>query len=285
MEEGEVDLLRPEMIESNQSSSNVYYEDEEEDYHGPRSVFPVAPLDASFDPTKEPATGEEYLRLVRLQDMTLPKALSAPDRPNPQDYAADYSLFDEIALMLRETPEETHPSDVWINEYISQFSTLFSEENDDDQQSNLQEWPKFGDELAWFEFMYPQIEPRTKKKRLEDGEAEEGSVPFRPDDLSHNRPSQRQLMQLFKLHTKWLNNQDLTINEQTYQYLFRMLQILDPRLSANQVANLRSLALAILRLRKDLPADDSTSIFYSNGIICILARIFGQHDLLLLNTK
>lgn len=250
-----------------------------------RAALPVAPMDEAFDPQATPVSGEEYLRLVRYHDSLLPSAQSSGDASIPEGLIdVQFTGPEEPALIIAATAKDRLPTLEWISGFMSVFAQGCPTDSDlEDDGDVCEAWPSLGDEQGWRHHMYGPTSstdstpsPPPPPKRLKP-------TPLEVDYFHLARPSQRQLMQLVKYHIRWFDDLFSTNAQRVYQWIIRLFQVLDPRVTSNQISILRQLALRALVLRRDHPAtaaDDST-LFYLNGIIVIIAKRFGQLDLLL----
>jgi hypothetical protein len=245
-----------------------------------RGVLPVAPVDDTFNPDAPPTTGEEYLRLVRYQYEMLPSVQLPTEPITPTALTIEsFGLGDQaLGELWKITSEIKVPSPEWIDEFMKTFREGCLDDHVSDEAADFIEWPNFGDESGWKTFLYPnsQEELPGKRRRLEKDQ-ELTLSQFEPDCLLEQRPSQRQIVQLLKFHIKWIND---GITERNYQWIIRLLQCLDHRVTSGQVMQLRSLARTCLALRASEQGDDNAKLFYLNGILAVVGVAFGQKDIL-----
>lgn len=226
-----------------------------------RAILPVAPMDDSFDPEADPETGEEYLRLVRYQYEQLPN-IRLPCEPVPSTAVQILDQSgDTLKSLLLGTARENLPSEEWSMAIVDTFRLGRVLQYERGNYS----WPSFGDKEGWNRLLYDEQQP-----------IEDGLTRISPDDLLQSPPEQRQILQLVGFHIGWLES---GITERQYQWLIRLLQCLDPRLTARQTSLLRELALCCMKLRSVEEADQ-VHLFYLNSIISIVGIEFGQRDLL-----
>lgn len=279
MEEGEL----PDEPVSNPSSPPTDASSEDEGWTF-KSTLPVAPMNESFDPTAEPETGEEYLRLVRHYDSQLPFAIAAPtsvvvDVEEADGYCSrELSLTSEVENVIKTTPLDRLPDADWIARFVESFDVPTAAASNRLEDVEV-EWPAFGHAEAWKALLYPSSEaaPTAKRPCLTTDSSESS---MNPDVLLLVSPSQRQLMQLLRFHQQRWVDQEKGFTPEQYHCIMRILQALDRRVTGNQAANLRQLGLFCLRLRRDLPHPEKSQLIYLNGTITAIARFFGQTDLL-----
>lgn len=244
-----------------------------------RGSLPVAPIDASFDPQAAPLSGEEYLRLVRYQNALLPAA-QAVEGVSTTEGLVDSQLtnFDEFTQIKTTTPSTRLPTAEWIRSFLTVFEQGCLPESDlDDDDPPSDWWPALGDEQGWRQYMYPLIasSPVPLAKRVKT------LTHLEPDFFQGSLPSQRQIMQLLKYHLRWFNFLFPANVQRAYQWIMRLLQVLDRRVTGNQVSILRQLALQTMRLRMHYSIQDQEEriVFFLNGILVAIAYRFGQMDL------
>lgn len=316
LEEGELS----EVIEENTTSDS---EQSDEEWHLKGSL-PVAPMDGSFDPNAEPTSGEEYLRLVRYGAWQLPFAVKATEEQLLASRMA--SSVDPIDTLSRQldanapsVPAHLLPSQEFIDSFMESFlegcrpildeEEVFPETGTNDDSR----YPPLGHETEWRALLYPSEDRKEatedSREDEEGGENEESLSPLEvikercsrkrprmhsiePDDIYRASPSQRQLLQLIKYHRQWMAaSEPCTINTRQYQFIIRILQLLDTRMTPWQASILRDLAMLMIHVRgrthHEAPAGETNEglgeksiLFYVNGIIVAIARRFGQVDLL-----
>ncbi len=285
MEEGELSD-RTESAPVDQELSSPADSRDREDEWVPRHVLPVAPMDAAFNPNAEPETGEEYLRLVRHHDAQLPFALAIPSSDLARDYCTaprDPILDNPVEQMARETDPAHLPTADWIARFIESFEACTGAAQIPplaDATFDV-DWPPFGNVAAWKALLYPSSEAASDDEPDAKRPCVAPPVAIHPDTFLIASPSQRQLMQLLKYHHQTWINPDVGLTPLQYHWIFRILQVLDQRVTSNQAANLRQLALFCMRLRRDQAPTAQEQVAHLNGIIAIVAKVFGQADLLL----
>ncbi|PJF19313.1 hypothetical protein PSACC_00758 [Paramicrosporidium saccamoebae] len=227
-----------------------------------RGILPVAPMDAGFDPEAVPECGEEYLRLVRYQSERLP-LVQLPEQPVVSTAKTRFEEYTRLDAVLNATDVEKLSTREWADKVVETFQSGCIKDYD----GSAEGWPVFGDTDGWHRHLYGQP-------------SEEGAVSIEPDDLLCSPPEQRQIHQLLRFHHKWTIS---GVTERQYRWIIRLLQCVDPRLSAKETSDLRELAIqcATLRTTSLTTMLDTDELFYVNGIISIIARVFGQSDLLL----
>lgn len=269
-------------------------EDKDEEWRLNASL-PVAPIDAKFDPQATPNNGEEYLRLVQYQSKMLPFAINAlvtknVDAPEISD-TQDTTNLPEDEIKLESTNEylckksnQKRPSQEFIDSFMETFLKGCTTDNyndndaDTDQDGTLENsycYPKLGDEENWHYLLYRSY--RSKRPKTQD---QTRNIPtINPDNFLNNPPSQRQLLQLIKFHIQWIGQEEEQyISERCYQFIIRILQCLDPRMTSWQQQKLRSLALYLQSIAMDHKSEEQ--IFFIQGITTAIAYRFGQLDLL-----
>lgn len=314
LEEGELSEPDEEAVVSSSS---------DEEWHLQGSL-PVAPMNDSFDPNAEPASGEEYLRLVRYGAWQLPSAMRAKEKQLASVAPPVQDPIDELDMQLNAgvppTPVHLLPLGEFIDSFIKSFLEGCPPPQDEHvcEPSTKDDYPLLGHEGEWRALLYPEengkaethpigsIEEEVVVKDINCGSLGEGSLthstrpdgerlPKRPrrrsigpDDLHRHPPSQRQLMQLIRYHHRWIaSSEPRTITLRQYQFVVRLLQVLDARITPWQVSCLRDLAMLMIRIRSErAPAGDTKDydkhhvLFCTNGIIVAIAKRFGQADLL-----
>jgi hypothetical protein len=223
-----------------------------------RGILPVAPMDNGFDPEAAPECGEEYLRLVRYQSERLP-LVKLPEQPVASTAKERFEEYVGLDAVLGATNTENLPTREWVDQIVLTFQSGCI----NDYNGSADGWPSFGDTDGWNRHLYGQP-------------SEEGALPVEPDNLLGSPPEQRQIHQLLRFHHKWTVS---GVTERQYRWIIRLLQCIDRRLSAKETSDLRELAIQCATLRTTTL--DADSLFYVNGIISIIARAFGQADLLL----
>ena len=211
-----------------------------------RPILPVAPLSTEYDPTTvEPTSGEEYLRLVRLQTAALPFAVRTTE-----------SSTELADLERRSPPEEPLPTMLYSNDVIQSSLELCNfTVNSDEISSSMRSLPSYGDCAGWRRYLY-------------SGDA----IPERL--LVATSDDDKQLLQLIKFHTTWLTSSEdpLILDERTFRAIVYILRLVDTRMTAGQQHCVRSLAKALL----NLPSQQT----FASAIVILIAHRFGQHDLL-----
>lgn len=310
LEEGELF----EVIEEDTPSTD---EQSDEEWHL-RSSLPVASMDGSFDPNAEPASGEEYLRLVRYGAWQLPFAVKATEEQlSTSKMTPTIDPIDALSRQLdADTPSvSAHllPSQEFIESFMKSFlegcRSISDEEALPTAGTGDDNYPPLGHETDWRTLLYPrkevtegshgdeETEKETSPPSLET--SEEGrpckkprTSSIEPDDIYQQPPSQRQLLQLLKYHRQWMAaSEPRTITSRQYQFIIRILQLLDTRMTPWQASILRDLAMLMIHVRSktqevqlvretEESSKDNSMLFYANGIISAIAKRFGQADLL-----
>lgn len=258
MEEGEIDEThdtKDAMGFSSEEAISDNGSDNDELEFSLRPILPVAPLNAPFDMDAVPMTGEEYLRLVRMQTATLPFAV----RTNES--------IQELETLQNATPTEPSItyrfSSAFIEECLQLCDSIPFESMQVNSEAHLTA-PGYGSQNDWRQYLYQS--PRMKVEELL---------------LSHTSDD-KQLLQLIKYHADWFSGEEeasLMMTEHTFKLLVYILRLVDVRMTPGQVHVLRTLA-KVCTERLTGTESNGDALKYLSAIIILIATRFGQHDLL-----
>ncbi|KAL1918937.1 uncharacterized protein VTP21DRAFT_2318 [Calcarisporiella thermophila] len=254
-------------------SSILYRGEDEQDDLDSRSVLPVSER-ADLNPENPPATGEEYLRLVRMEARKRPAVVVAQKKPPessspgklPKSYAAGPSANPGV-------PTKWVPDLEWQETFLKSFEAQrkhFSKTNKHEKMRH--KLPKTQDEQGWMAFCYGDAKELSKDEEI-SAEGNEEKV----DHLSAvNSIDQRTALQLLKYHTKWIGP---SISVRQSQWIYALLLRIDKAMTSDQMFILRDLCRRCMTIRSQLEGPTDPCIASLNIFITVVVKYFGQGDL------
>ena len=228
------------------SSSSSESEAESDQEFLVRPVLPVAKFDASFRESDEPSSGEQYLCLVRHERKKLPQTEVAKTVVVGSLKSVEELLSGFAEATCVKELDATWAENFWNSYRLHDAATLAL--FDSVSQVNVK-LPGTKDQSEWLAFLQ-ENEPST-----------EICVALQEE--------QDVVMKLIQHYTHWI--QSSTYTELTW--LSSLLLCLDRKLSSQQIFQLRKLAKALSYLTDNEKA---------NELILVIAKIYGQHDLIVL---
>ena len=146
--------------------------DSDDDVGMQKSILPVAPIEESFDPSRAPESGEEYLRLVRYELGIIPKVVVV-DKPEKAFCMATSATLNEnmgtssISQELKEYYLEYY-------EEMRMKSSAFLDGRDDSKVEYS--FPHENDSNAWFFLLFSCLPIAQNDEELKDKEQTEGET-------------------------------------------------------------------------------------------------------------
>ncbi|KAG9290318.1 hypothetical protein G9A89_007049 [Geosiphon pyriformis] len=248
----------------------------------PVSVQPVKRVN------KPPSSGEEYLRMVRLEATQIPDvflAVKPPIHTTGQKKAANWVKRGwEAALAVTETNsvinQEFLPRLDWELVFMDRFERLrkafqsFLSKNPNSLPLPPDvSIPKSRAEADWYKFCYGSKlsdkgseESETKEKPcslLEDFALEDNKISGNPPFLSIiSRLNQQTTLALLSFHINWISFPG--IKHSQYQWIFALLIRIDKLLMSEQLSILRELCRKCIEIRNLMVIDPKFSINLTN---------------------
>jgi len=269
-----------------------------------------------FDPTKPPATAEEYLKSVMQEAKHLEGVAIAKN--------ANKLTSNKVQVTVREKADIKQskailPTQEWQNQQIKDFSetrAIFARHVASVQKPGIpnkkrHKLPSKTNERGWCCYCYGKDFWSTieKAKKDEDGSETESESDSTQD---HNKPSgvfnditegqqpltsiitqlkQTELIHLLEFQISWVELVGM-IREDQGLWLFSLMAHLDKPPHPDVTSSLRSLVLACSRQRKQIYESEKihtetnktdshipSMVVHLNLIICLVARYFDQKDL------
>ncbi|RGB42109.1 survival motor neuron interacting protein 1-domain-containing protein [Rhizophagus diaphanus] len=227
------------------------------------------PVSGNSLPNRPPATGEEYLRMVRSEANKRPNVVIAKNQINKSKEVRMAGWVKRGWANQMELDNFDQNSNNLVNE---EWEKIFLMKFD-----LIRQFPARNDEAGWLKFCYGIIESPNfvEGKGLEnEGDVNEMTLP-RVSIVS--RIDQTTTITLLLYHTKWLSN-GITIAQS--QWLFALLLRVDKLLTPNQMATLRQLCKKCIQIRQKTDEEDLITLASLDMIIIIVRKYFGQKDLL-----
>ncbi|CAM0142118.1 hypothetical protein VKS41_004179 [Umbelopsis sp. WA50703] len=244
--------------------------DEDEDYAG-KGILPVN-SSKSIDDDFIPTTGEDYLLMVRKQTRKVPAVVVAKPPPAKQQFSAS-NLPSEYRFRTEQdssTVENLLPKDAWRLTFTKRFEAVKESLS---RQSKFPatptKLPHKNDRKQWHRFLYGA-----------DVNAEETeSIPgHEPNVNIIQRISQDVALKLLFYHIEWLEGSIVTSKQATW--MWALLTRLDKVMTSDQLSVLRDVSRKFISLRQGYQDPLDPSVIYLNILITIIAKHFGQADLL-----
>ncbi|CAG8510774.1 16103_t:CDS:2 [Acaulospora colombiana] len=268
---------------------------------------PVLPVSRKpiTKPGKPPATGEEYLQMVRLeasktQNVTVSDNVS--DRSSKVKMAgwvkrgwanAETTLIEE---QDRHNRESGLVDEEWENRFLERFQNLRKalqlhmdeaskgSPSSGDSLYPPAKLPKSQDEAGWSRFCYGlNFSGVDSPKLTREDEGDEVAAMMLPSWHIISRMDQPTTIALLSYHIRWLNT-GMSIAKS--QWLFALLIRIDKILTPDQMSILRGLCRKCIDIRRSLMKEfstvdneDDTTLASLNMIITIIRNYFGQRDL------
>ena len=228
---------------------------ESDDEGTDKAVLPVATFDETFTETSSPTTGEQYLALVQVERKKFPGTVIA-EHIHEQSLGVGDLLPDMDSTSIGVKRARV---DVIMESFEADRGDVKKEGN------GLLDAPSDTDRHAWLKYFYG-----IDHSNFERVEGEHSSV----EDILSNI-SDEMAMQLLSFHNAWL--EDINPEMISFDAIYKLLTIIDTKLTPSQVDKLRSLARHCIRLldSETIP-EMSTKL---EEIVVIVAMAFGQKDL------
>ncbi|CAG8771205.1 14353_t:CDS:2, partial [Acaulospora morrowiae] len=247
-----------------------------------------------------PATGEEYLRMVRLEAKKSPNVYVS-DTPIPKNVSGGSGSNVKVAGWVRRGWESTKTTLVeeqdrrnregglvdeeWENRFLERFQNLrkalqlYMVKTSKEQQPSSNDplrhpvkLPKCQDEVGWSRFCYG-LNFSEVETPMEVDVNDEAAAMMLPSWNMISRMDQSTTIALLSYHIKWLNT-GMSISMS--QWLFALLIRIDTLLTPGQMAILRGLCRKCIEIRKSLMRElramndeDDTTLASINMIITI----------------
>ncbi|CAI2163165.1 13479_t:CDS:2 [Funneliformis geosporum] len=269
-----------------------FYKDKEKDKDESESevliqkVLPVSEKPLPRD--RPPATGEEYLRMVRLEAIKRPTVIKTKN-PITQpkgikvakwvkrgwEYQTEYDNYDQNFVKKD-----------WENRFLMKFDLIrqglekrVRKNFGPSRNKSSIELPARNDEAGWLKFCYGVNSIHESLNLAKDiGLENEGDIDEMTLPLVSvvSQMDQITTITLLSYHQKWISN-GITIAQS--QWLFALLARVDNLLMPNQMAILRQLSEKCIQLRQKVDEEDLIMFASLNIIITIVRKYFGQKDL------
>ncbi|KAJ3020888.1 gem (nuclear organelle) associated protein 2 [Thoreauomyces humboldtii] len=272
---------------------------------------------SSFDPSAPPASGLEYLRMVRAEANATPQ-FTRYTAPLPTQAAstlpnlrAQYfnSSDDGIAVHAHPCPPSLLPSPDWLASFLDRFERLREqlEEHRARMSTSITDKPVAGGHKAWKAFCYGTKRKADGRdpagKRVKEDEMQlDGTSEYRvsgnegtgaeQDPLDDVEPGAEPLLQrvcalthdetmrLIQHHDRWLANAN-RITETEGQWLFALLVRLPSLLTTDELSILRDLCRTCRRIRASEPLlqPEDPRVASLNMVIAVVSTTYRQADL------
>ncbi|KAG2174173.1 hypothetical protein INT43_004193 [Umbelopsis isabellina] len=244
--------------------------DDDADYTG-KSILPVnssKDIDDDFIPT----TGEDYLLMVRRQTRKVPAVVVAKPPPAKEKFSTA-NLPSEYRFRTEHdstTVENLLPKEAWRLTFIKRFEAVKESLS---RQSKLPttftKLPHKNDRIQWYRFLYG-TDGHTAEAEPISGHA--------PDVSIIQRISQDLSLKLLFYHIEWLEDSTFTSKQATW--LWALLTRLDKVMTSDQLSMLRDVSRKFISMRQVHQDPLDPQVIYLNILITIVAKHFGQADLL-----
>ncbi|CAG8558653.1 3517_t:CDS:2 [Funneliformis caledonium] len=236
---------------------------------------------------RPPATGEEYLRMVRLEAIKRPTVVKTKN-PIIQskgvrvakwvkrgwENQTEYDDFDQNS--------NNFVKKEWENRFLTRFDLIRKGLEKrrkifgSSRNKSPIKLPARNDEDGWLKFCYGvnSTHESLNLAGLEnEGDIDEMTLPL---VSVVSKIDQVTTITLLSYHQKWISN-GITIAQS--QWLFALLARIDNLLMPNQMAILRQLSEKCIQLRQLADEEDLLMLASLNIIITIVRKYFGQKDL------
>ena len=254
-------------------------EEEEESFH--RAVLPVAK--SIQNEHLGPQTGEEYLLCVQREAKSLPRVTSAAVKA--QSIASCELAVPAYSRPLDRIPQGSSERAFlnWFVERRLAFRIARNEAKSNSLMHTIQDhYPQNLDENAWRLFCDADL---VESDDIADILFEESDLPYKVLICL----SQRVLIRLIQLHTKWLRQLDTSINFEAlanaqyikYRWIIHLLLCLDDphEFLREEMSVLRELGRYSISCLLG-PGDPGDKVkFYHKTLLYILHQIYNQTDL------
>ncbi|CAO3672933.1 unnamed protein product [Umbelopsis vinacea] len=260
-------------------------DDDDEEQHSGKSILPVT-SEKVIDDSFVPATGEDYLLMVRRQTRRVPAVVVA-DRPPETKKVSRSTLPSQYQFRVEQvtsTAENLLPKDAWRATFQKRFDDV-KEARKANEKSNSKlpvthvKLPTKNDKQQWRRFLYG-----AEKQDESNGE----SQGHQPDVNILQRISQNVALRLLIYHIDWLEDNkiskqqdraDAYINLQA-TWMWALLTRLDKVMTSDETSILRDVSRKCILVRQKQSDPESPQVAYLNILITIIATSFGQADLL-----
>ncbi|CAB4389478.1 unnamed protein product [Rhizophagus irregularis] len=247
------------------------------------------PVSGNSLPNRPPATGEEYLRMVRSEANKRPNVVIAKNQINKSKEVrmagwVKRGWANQMELDNFDQNSNNLVNEEWEKIFLMKFDLIrqglekhIRKNLKSSQNKSSIKFPARNDEAGWLKYCYGIIESPNfvEGKGLEnEGDVNEMTLP-RVSIVS--RIDQTTTITLLLYHTKWLSN-GITIAQS--QWLFALLLRVDKLLTPNQMATLRQLCKKCIQIRQKTDKEDLITLASLDMIIIIVRKYFGQKDLL-----
>ncbi|KAI9311695.1 survival motor neuron interacting protein 1-domain-containing protein [Dichotomocladium elegans] len=235
------------------------YRDQDDDDNNDDVSFKAALPVSKSEPelvNGQPVSGEDYLLLVRQQSKQCKQTITAP----PPKVISAISLPSKFRFFDTQQSASCAvlPDPAWQEGFAESFKSY---------QKHLQETKRSvttkvslpTDKAGWHAFLYEN-----------DGKE--------PDSEELNviaRLSQPNIIALLRYHVEWFTN----LSKAEALWIYALLLYLDPVMTAEHISILRDLARKCIKARNE-KKDHDDHVFRLNMIITIIAKVFGQIDLI-----
>ncbi|PWN33716.1 uncharacterized protein FA14DRAFT_190843 [Meira miltonrushii] len=298
------------MPRSNKKRSRNEEEDDAPDWQNGEGsgnqILPVAILPADFDGV--PLDGSQYLAVVRKE------ARAAPSIARYKEYASMEAKLEDKELGIEDA--DLLPPQEWRDSFLHKFKnmreSLRSRVQSGDQPHKVDNFPKGKSAKKWFKYLHgsePSIKEYSEdeEEQVENNESLQsnsnskgGNLRVPKDSLLRSFHTEH-IMVLLQSFTIWLDENWYKPKEEPgkavqpaiysfhSQWLFALLAHLDERLVGDDISILRQLARScicrIAHSRSQRKTKDEGLIDMENEqgcwiIICVIAGVWGQYDLL-----
>ncbi|ORX89428.1 hypothetical protein K493DRAFT_337753 [Basidiobolus meristosporus CBS 931.73] len=281
------------------SKTKLYVKGNDEEDWNHRSALPVATADVDLD--GPPTTGEEYLRMVRMEANNRPSVFIAKNKPSTS-IPTSIPKTPREAEKVKGQPVSRVPSPEWREAFKLRFSrlrkTVEERRKTIKSSSRIEGLPGIKDETAWLGLLYGD-----SSKAETPAEAQ----PLLPYASVVLKMDQKTTLALLEYHIDWLDEDSLTKNQVSIasksakewikanihakaQWLFALLLRVDKLLTSDSISTLRELCRQWGAIRtnlarplaKTIPSQTNGTgeqIASLNMLISIVIDYFGQLDL------
>ena len=259
--------------------------DSDSDEIGQQQALPVADFD-TFDPSKPPMTGEEYLRRVQLEANNCPAIVVAD---------IETSKYNENRSCFADSTDYAHVSSIfpiYVQEAVcNDFKALHRRlQNLRGSLSNRQpQVYKVSDENYWRSLCIGipggNGEGRNGSSSSSSSISNSHEVSQSINQVKNGSPSvtmllalsQEELLQLLEYQSNWISQYGFF--DQNSLWIFSLLSCLESPLNGDAYSLLRNVARAIVKQIHSKAIVQESSIS-AHLIICVIARCFNQWDLI-----
>lgn len=250
--------------------------------------------DEEFDLNLPPATGNEYLRRVRLEALQCPDVVVADIDSSQFSRNRTQSVLESNGC--QPAPKGFAPTMAWQHQQVADFADVrlalaaYKAQcgNTKKRQPSIN-LPKIEDDVGWCKLCFgnelqrklaeknqnfrAQVNANSKTQAVEEPNGTDGLSPYVSVVASLTQPMVEQVLDY---HLGWMEATGFT--KEQGRWFYSLLAALEKPLTPDACSSIRTLARYCANLRATLESDDYR-LAHLNLLICLVARYFDQHDL------